>query len=68
MDIHIQSKKGLWKRIFVFGLLNIVVVTTILILTNGEALAILPFLLLYSCIMPFISLLFSKSVAKKFIA
>lgn len=65
MDFNIQSKRGLWKRMLIFGLLNIVVVTTILVLTSGEALAIIPLLLLYSCTMPFISLLFSKFFVKK---
>lgn len=65
MDFNIKTKRGVWKRLLIFGFLNVAVVTTILILTSGEALSILPFLLLYSCTMPFISLLFSKFFAKK---
>lgn len=65
MDIHTNSQRGLWKRMLMFGLLNIAVVTTILLLTQGDALALIPFLLLYSCVMPFISLLFAKFFAKK---
>lgn len=65
MNNTIHNKTGLWKRLLIFGLLNIAVVTTILILTQGDALALIPFLLLYSCVMPFISLFFSKFFAKK---
>ncbi|MDN4608125.1 zinc metalloprotease HtpX [Sporosarcina highlanderae] len=65
MDLKIQGKKGLWKRMLIFGVLNVVVVITIMIVTGGDALALIPFLLLYSCTMPFISLLFSKFFAKR---
>lgn len=48
-----------------FGLLNLSVVATLYVASNGELISFLPLLLIYSCTMPFISLLFSKRSAKK---
>lgn len=60
-----NTKRGFWVRMLIFGLLNIAVFATLYILTAGEIAALLPILLLYSCTMPFVSLLFSKYSAKK---
>lgn len=57
--------RAFWKRMLWFGLLNIAVITTLLVLTQGNAISILPFLLLYSCTMPFISLYFSIFFIKR---
>lgn len=48
-----------------FGILNVSVVVTLYFITDGEITTLLPFLLLYSCTIPFISLLFSKRSVKK---
>lgn len=60
-----KNNYGLVKRMLWFGLLNVAVVLTILFITQGEAAALIPFLLLYSCTMPFISLCFSKFFVKR---
>lgn len=61
----VDLKKGFWKRMLFFGLLNAAFVVTLLVLSQGELAAIIPILLIYSCTMPFISLLFSKRNVKK---
>lgn len=61
----IKINSGLWKRLILFGFLNVSFIITLLFITNGDIIGLLPFLLIYSCTMPFISLLFSKRSAKK---
>lgn len=61
----IKINSGLWKRLFLFSFLNISLIVTLLFITNGDIIGLLPFLLIYSCTMPFVSLLFSKRSAKK---
>jgi len=61
----IKISSGLWKRLFLFSFLNISFIVTLLFITNGDIIGLLPFLLIYSCTAPFVSLLFSKQAAKK---
>ena len=61
----IKFETGTWKRILWLSLVNVSVIVTLAVLTGGGIITFLPFLLLYACVMPFISLLFSKFVAKK---
>lgn len=60
-----KKNYGFLKRFLWFGMLNAAVVLTLLVLTKGQFAAYIPFLLLYSCTTPFISLIFSKFFVKK---
>src|SRR5690606_16867624 len=44
---------------------NVMVIAMVFIFLGQDAISIIPFLILYSCIMPFIGLLMSKSQLKK---
>lgn len=61
----ISIKNGLWKRLLFFGLLNLSVFATFYVLFKGDFIIMLPYIMIYSCTMPFISLLFSKRSIKK---
>lgn len=60
-----QLRTGTWRRIIWFGLINLTIVLTIMFLTQGELNELIPFLIIYASVMPFISLTFSKRSVKK---
>jgi heat shock protein HtpX len=61
----LQMKSGLLKRFAWFFAVNAAIVISISVITAGAGLALIPFLLLVGCLFPFISLLFSRSIAKR---
>src|SRR5690606_36758207 len=61
----IAVKNGLMKRFGWFFLVNAVIVLSISLITGGAALSLVPFLLIFGCLFPFISLLFSRWIAKR---
>lgn len=60
-----EINKGKWLRVLWLVLLNVMVIAMVFIFLGKDAISIIPFLILYSCIMPFIGLLMSKSQLKK---
>jgi len=63
--IQEDISKGKWLRVVWLLLLNIMVIAMVFIFLGQDALSFLPFLILYSCLMPLIGLLMSKSQLKK---
>lgn len=61
----VKFKTGTLKRVLWFGLINLTVVATLVIVTQGAITQLLPLLILYACFAPFVGLLFSKYSAKK---
>lgn len=61
----VKFKTGALKRILWFGLINVTVILTLIFVTGGAITSLIPFLLLYACVMPFISLILSKYFIKK---
>jgi heat shock protein HtpX len=61
----IPIKNGLLKRFGWFFAVNAAIVVSLSVITAGAAISLMPFLLLVSCLFPFISLLFSRWIAKR---
>jgi heat shock protein HtpX len=61
----IQIKNGLFNRFGWFFAVNAAIVLSLSVITAGAATALIPFLLLVSCLFPFVSLLFSRWIAKR---
>ncbi len=60
-----EIRSGWLKRFSWFLAANAAVVVSLAIITGGAALSLAPYLLLFSCTIPFFSLLFSKWSAKR---
>lgn len=60
-----KIRTGTFRRVIWFFSVNITIIFTLVYLTQGSLNDFIPFLLVYACLMPFVSLLFSKSRVKK---
>jgi heat shock protein HtpX len=64
-DDKVIFKSGLYKTIKWFFWVNVAVILSVGVLTGGGGFAIAPILFLLGCVFPFITLYFSKWLAKK---
>jgi heat shock protein HtpX len=61
----IQIKNNFLKRFGWFFMANAAIILSLGLITSGAALSLAPYLLLIGCLFPFISLLFSRWLAKR---
>lgn len=61
----IHVKKGLFQRFGWFFAVNAAIMLSLSIITAGAAVSLIPYLIIVSCFFPFVSLLFSRWIAKR---
>lgn len=64
-ELTTQLQTDMVRRIIWLGIINLTLVLTVLIILNGTLLFLLPFVIVYACGAPFISLFFSKFFVKQ---